>query len=447
MRKGILGTAALLAAARVAAAQPPQLPPALPPAPLAIAAEPAAPAQAPAAGQQPGPEVLPPPATTQPAAPAPTAIAPCTTAPTTAGPAGAPGQPRFHDDHCGPPEQAWLSGGPLLWWLKGTPTPVLATSSTGEVIGGNDITHGTYNGGRLDGGFWLDCRHTIGVTLGGFMLEQRRTVNGLFSDPTGTPRIARPVIDVLTLSQADVLVSAPGALAGSVAVASSARLAGAEAGLVHNLFYTRDYSIDVNFGFRYLDLDENLDIVQSTQALANGRLTIGNTPVSAVVLEDRFNTRNQFYGGQMGMQGEYRLGPLFADVFSKVALGPNHEVVSISGSTRDATGAVALPGGLLALQGGNIGRFVTNRFVVVPEVGAQVGVQLSSHVRVAAGYQFLYINDVARPGTQIDPAINPRLVPISGAFGTLSGQTSPLLTLHRDDFFAHGVQFLLDIRY
>jgi hypothetical protein len=98
-------------------------------------------------------------------------------------------------------------------------------------------------------------------------------------------------------------------------------------------------------------------------------------------------------------------------------------------------------------MGGNIGRQITNRFTVVPEVTGRVGFQLFSSFRAWVGYGFLYMNDVARPGSQIDLAINPRVVPASPAFGSTSGPAVPRATGIRNDFFAHGVQFGLEVRY
>ena len=37
-----------------------------------------------------------------------------------------------------------------------------------------------------------------------------------------------------------------------------------------------------------------------------GAIFLNGTSVPGVFLEDRFNTRNQFYGGQVGAQGEFR---------------------------------------------------------------------------------------------------------------------------------------------
>src|SRR5205807_403029 len=91
----------------------------------------------------------------------------------------------------------------------------------------------------------------------------------------------------------------------------------------------------------------------------------------------------------------------------------------------EASSVVAATTGQLE---GNAGRFVSNRFVAIPEVGGQIGVQANCHLRLAVGYDFLYVNDVVRPGSQIDPVVTPRLVPSGGSFGTTSAQTAPHVT-------------------
>jgi hypothetical protein len=102
---------------------------------------------------------------------------------------------------------------------------------------------------------------------------------------------------------------------------------------------------------------------------------------------------------------------------------------------------------LLAVPGGNAGRIEYNRFVVVPEVGVNLGWQATSWLRLNVGYDFLYINDVARPGSQIDPFVNPKLVPASAAFGSTSGPNFPTPTAKSDTFWAQGVQFGVEVKY
>jgi hypothetical protein len=94
--------------------------------------------------------------------------------------------------------------------------------------------------------------------------------------------------------------------------------------------------------------------------------------------------------------------------FVSVALGVNFEEVDINGSTRIAVPGAAptiSPGGLLALQS-NLGHHDRDRFAVVPQIGVTLGYQLTPHVRLQAGYSFLYWSDVVRPGYQIDQRVN-----------------------------------------
>jgi hypothetical protein len=456
MRSGLIGSAsAVLTALHLAAA--PAAPPASSPEPpaLPIAGEftqdpPPAPANQPAA-----PATRPAPAT-QPAVPP--AAGPVQAPPTAAAPCGPVQVPKFRDCHVGPPWQVWLGGGYLFLWITDAPQPNALGVSGASVLGGTDIDYGTFSGLTLNGGMWLNDRHTVGTYLGGFITEQRSVSAALASDAAGVPVITRPVIDALNVVPADVIVAAPGALAGGVAFSSRSRLAGAEAGIIRNLLHDCGCTVDTFFGFRYLDLDEDLVVTQTTQALANGQIFFGGAPVAGpgagLVIEDRFDTRNQIYAGQIGTRGEYRRGPMFVAARSAVSLGPNHQVIEIAGRTAAVGAATAalpgggvLPGGLLALQGGNAGRFTENRFVYVPEVGVQVGLQATRHLRLLVGYDYLYINDVARPGSQIDPSVSPRLVPASPVFGATSGQAAPRYLARSDEFHVHGLRFGMEVRY
>ena len=59
----------------------------------------------------------------------------------------------------------------------------------------------------------------------------------------------------------------------------------------------------------------------------------------------------------------------------------------------------------------NIGEFNRNVFSVVPEVGRNVGYQLTDHIRTFVGYNFLYWSNVIRPGDQIDRVIDINNIP------------------------------------
>ena len=54
----------------------------------------------------------------------------------------------------------------------------------------------------------------------------------------------------------------------------------------------------------------------------------------------------------------------------------------------------------------NIGQQTRNQFEVVPEVQVRGGYNVTSNLRLFAGYDFLYMSRVVRPGDQIDTTLN-----------------------------------------
>ena len=426
----------------VLAAQPA---PAAPPGPLppgtSAAAQPAAPSQTPLLTVPAGPP----------------AYQPCAE-PT------APQPPIFRDTHLGPPDSVWFGGDYLMYWLKPAQVPLLvASSQPGQplvpVLGDRDYEFGPAHGGRLHAGAWLNDRHTVGLGASVFLLEQKTLAAGVNSGPDGSPRLVRPFVNAL-LGQSDVYtVSDPVALnrlIGGVSLSAGARLSGADLFVVRNIASCLNYSFDVLAGGKYLDLDEYLAVTQVSRPVGQTGVFFNVNPnlplatqqqFATLTLVDRFRTRNQFWGGVLGVRGEYRFGPAFVNLTLKGGVGNNRQTVDIDGfSEVSVPREPRLPGGLLALQGANLGRRVSNRLTVLAEAGAQVGVQVSRHLRVTLGYDLLYLEDVARPGDQIDPIISPALVPTSEIFRQV-GIVSPIRTRARDDWYAHGVRVGMELQY
>jgi hypothetical protein len=354
----------------------------------------------------------------------------------------------------GPEQRSWLNLRYLLWRIEDGPQPTpLATNgllglpTTSVLVGGTDLDFDTFTGLQANAGIWLNRFPCWGVYAGGFLTEQRSVESGAVSDAAGSPSIVRPFLDALTAMPSGLTVSSPGTFSGSLASTADAQLAGAEAGVIRNLVDNENWTINLLAGGRYLDLDEDLSIVQTTQRLDGGLIPFAGEAAPGILIEDRFHTRNQFYGGQIGTTAEYRWGAIVAGLASKLALGTNHQVIEISGLTSGVGAGGSVLGGFLAAPGGNAGRFSQNRFVVVPEIGGTLGWQVNRALRLQIGYDFLYINDVSRPGTQIDPVVNQRLVPSSPAFGSTSGPSSPTRTFQSESFFAHGVQFGVQVSH
>jgi hypothetical protein len=367
-------------------------------------------------------------------------------------------QGQYEEHH----NRIWATGEYLLWWQKDSPLPPLVTTSpatsagvlgqpgTTILFGGSGLDQGAFSGGRIAVGAWLDDCQTVGLEADFFFLDSRsQSFNASSSGAPGSPVLARPFINNPSCNQDAELVSFPGVLAGSVHVAESSRLWGAGANGICNLCSECScgcrYRVDLQAGFRYLRLDENLGIAENLVTLAGSSAPAGTT--FAVV--DRFDTRNQFYGGQLGVQAEIGRGNLFVKMSGLLALGDTHSTLNTNGTTViTLPGSLpqTLPGGLLALPT-NSGRFHQDRFSVAPQLEIDVGYQVTDHVRVFMGYSFLYWGDVLRPGNQIDPVINPTQVPSTLGPGTLIGAARPAVLLKESDYWAQGLNFGVTIQF
>ena len=105
----------------------------------------------------------------------------------------------------------------------------------------------------------------------------------------------------------------------------------------------------------------------------------------------------------------------------------------------------------------NIGNYSQNQFTVVPEIGLNLKFAVTSWLSFELGYSGLYWSNVARPGAQIDPVLNSKLVPTGallptnttpvGGFIPGSEQGRPYFAFRDTAFWAQGVHVGLDFRY
>ncbi|MCI0682644.1 MAG: BBP7 family outer membrane beta-barrel protein [Gemmataceae bacterium] len=198
------------------------------------------------------------------------------------------------------------------------------------------------------------------------------------------------------------------------------------------------YRVDLLAGYRFLSLDEDLTISE---------IEIGTGPDDPLrgvpfFIDEGFSASNDFHGGQIGVIAEWARCRTFVRLVGKVALGGNSRTVTINGVTR-VDGLAPETGGFLALPS-NIGRYTSTEFAVVPEVGLTLGYQLTPRLRVMMGYSFLYWTNVARPGDQIDLAVNTSQPPLGNG---LVGQARPASSFGDSDFWAHGLSFGFEFRY
>jgi len=355
----------------------------------------------------------------------------------------------------------WGSADYLLWWVKNAPMPVplvttgdpnvgfplvnsagaLGQPSTRVLFGNSDVNFGTFSGMSFTLGGWFDTDHILGIEGSGFLLEKRSNQFGASSDSLGNPPLYIPAYNIQAGAERALAVSDPlRGFAGNVYVTSTLQLWGAECNGLFNVWRRPGFEASLLVGFRYASLNETLLLHNSTSDLIF---------IDTDVLNDHFDTQNQFYGGQIGSRVSWQRDRFFVDLTTKVALGVTHQVVNTYGDiTQSGPGAFApgtFPGGLFT-QPSNIGRRSGDEFTVLPSVELKLGYQVTPRIRAFAGYDFMYWNQVVRPGNEIDRNVNTSQSPIFGA-GALMGQASPAPLFNRTDFWAQGVNFGFEFRY
>ena len=362
------------------------------------------------------------------------------------------------------PQDGWVSFEYLAWYQDGLDLPPLVTSSIGTgvpatqagvlgqattqtLFGGDDVLTDNFDGGRLRFGVWLDKCHTWGLGADFFRIGTER--EGFSATSTGSPTLSRPFFNTETNLEDAQIVAFPGILTGTVSAVATSRLTGAGVHFRHlrdccegctsglfcgckGHFCSRTETI---FGYRGLELEESITVTENL-------VSSGTGDAGSFDIVDRFETRNQFNGFDIGMTNRRVRGFWSLDTRIQLALGNNRQTVRVNGST-EITDPATTPnvqtfaGGLLTQSPGNIGQFTQDEFAVVPEFGATLGYQLTDRLRATVGYTFIYWSNVVRPGDQIDTDVNPNLIPPQTT--PIVGAARPTFDFDTTDYWVQGI--------
>jgi hypothetical protein len=354
-----------------------------------------------------------------------------------------------------PAPRIWFTGESLFWWMRHGSLPLLTTGdpvndrlpgALGQpgtrIIGGGDTDLGTFVGARFTLGGWLnDC---FGVEANGFFLTQRQNTVSAASDASGHPYLSFPFFRADVGREGAFTIADPTfPQTGAVQMTLQTQLWGTELNALFAGARSGNWSVNWRAGFRYLELKEN--------ALINESFNFENRIFGFLAgTSDQFEARNQFYGGQLGIDLNYQSNRLTLGLQAMLALGVNHETLGISGQAfAVATGPFATGGttnyGFFS-EPSNLGTFHEDHFNVIPQLRLTAAYEVCSHMRVLLGYDFLYWGSVIRAGDQIDRRINPTQS-LFLSNGTLVGPAVPTADFHRSDFWAQGISLGVEFRY
>ena len=381
------------------------------------------------------------------------------------------------------PGMWWVRAEYLAWATSGMYIPPLATTGpnatnpgilgepgTQILYGDQTINNDVRSGARISFGRWLDPCQTWG--LGGEYFALEDLSSGFFaaSDANGNPIISRPYFTVFGLDEmGDLkepgenaeLVSLPDVLAGSLRVRTNTGFQGAGAWLRYNICCKNmcwndcdwcdpcrnpcggvpgGIRVGVLGGYRFYRLNDSVNITEDLTSL------IDDSPGSFLI-NDRFATRNQFNGAEVGFVVEARKARWTTELLGKIAIGSNRQTVRINGSTvisgSDSDDGT-YEGGLLALPT-NIGTYNRSTFNVIPQLNANLGYNVTPQLRMIVGYTLIYWSSVVRAGNQISLDVNETYIP--SGFDTPEGPARPAFAWRNTDFWAQGINVGVDYRF
>lgn len=377
--------------------------------------------------------------------------------------------PPFCEPGCEPQcsGKCWIRAEYLLWQVRRADTPPLLTTGplnvvgpsgipgvlnqqgTEILLGANGLDFDISSGGRATAGWWFDCSQCFGIEGSYLRLDEVNSTSTFSSAATpNTIALSLPFYNLLQGVEDATGIALPGTggFSGSALVHLSTELWGAEANGVFNLYGAPGLRLNLIGGYRYLNLKEGLTFATTSQFLPPDSPDIYHTI-------DRFACENTFHGGQIGLRGDLRAHLLSIEVTGKAALGQMERETTIAGQlvTNDFTNGGAyqtFPGGYLALPT-NIGYYKDNRIAVVGELTAQLGFHPYDWCRIFVGYTLLYATHVARPGDQIDRAINITQAPgfTGDPNNALQGPAAPLFRNNDASWSAQGANFGVELRF
>jgi hypothetical protein len=342
----------------------------------------------------------------------------------------------------------------LMWWGRGRALPPLVTTSfngtpvldvgilglgsTTVEYGGNDVGTDWRSGGRLTVGRVLDDAGEW-VAVGRFLGLDDSSDEYHATSAAGDPILARPFFNS-QLNQPDALIVAyPGvAENASIDVSSRSDLLAAEVYVRHLILGEEDMTIDILGGYQMSRIDDNLEIRNSSLIINDPKGIFA--PLTTINMRDQFGTRNEFHGGVVGLAIDTFRGPWKFEALGKVGFGNQRQTVSIAGNTvlTPQVGPVVNdPNGLLARQT-NSGVYQRDVFTFIPELNLTIGYQVNNWT-FTVGYTFIYWNDVAFAGSQIDQTVN--------LSNPIVGDARPTFVFRDTDFWLQGISFGAELAF
>jgi len=344
----------------------------------------------------------------------------------------------------------------LSWDPKGDRVPALVTTSPPGTpqsqmgVLGLPNTSVLFGDGRVNDSNRLGTRATIGYgMMDGWQADYmalETAVSEFSLASIGTPILARPFYDVVSDAPNASIVAAPSVtvggiqgvnLRGSITAKETSQVQSAGAGIRRLLWldtwqpFTGYFRLHGIAGYRWFSLEEELSVSDSVFPVGTPFVLGSHTDRT-----DVFRTNNQFHGGEFGFITALHQNRWSFEWRTKLALGNMRQVVERRGwsTITDTVNTTTTETGFL-VQNTNRGRHVRDDFCLIPEIGFDIGLQMTPQWKALVGYTLVYVSQAAQPGEFVDLGINRVLA----GGGTSNAGDRPAYVSQDTDFYAHGL--------
>lgn len=312
---------------------------------------------------------------------------------------------------------------------------LLGNPRTRILLQGTALEDDQLQGLRLTFGVGMDASNEWSLFVTGFALEEGERALTFSRGRTGTDVLARPFFNLAIGTEDADRFAEGGASGGTLTVSQTRRFYGGDVDLRHEYLASENHRVHLLAGVKLLFLEESLDFSRRTQVVATGATT---TQVESL------GARNRFYGGEIGAEWEFRLGPVFFLTKGKLALGVTEVSPLFTANTQTTTPGAALvnvPGQGLYVSPATAGASKATRFAVAPELNFRTGFDFNEYVRLSVGYTFVGVSEAARAGDVINRSVNPGVLALPAAVRDVA----PRATVPTSAFWAQG--FDVSVRF
>ncbi|PHS00614.1 MAG: hypothetical protein COA78_23730 [Blastopirellula sp.] len=310
---------------------------------------------------------------------------------------------------------------------------IIGAATTSSLFGMGREQDTPRSGARLTGGIWLDDYQNWGVGGRGLALE--REVLGITATTADYANLGHPFYNTNTSLNDSIVISKPGVGNNSANNATSIirnenNFYAADLFITKHLWTKHANRWDFVTGYSYLQVEDAFSL-NSTFTVRDGG---GSIPQDTVVnFNDMFNTHNEFHGGQFGIMGELQDGPITWRLLSKISIGQMNQQATIAGTYFEDSNLLDNEG--IYARDSNSGSYSRSRFAFIPEFNIDMLYALTTNLDLKFGTTFIYVSDIATPGSIIDPRIDP------------TGGTEPAFNFDTTDYWMLGINCGFDFHF